>query len=525
MVFVIPDPRPVQAPATSLAPTVTLAPVITPTVVSQLPALVAGPAPLREEFLRIDRLDKQLDAAAATAIARVGKDIPLIQRTDSIGEYVAVGAAGGAALLAGSVAVLGFGVEIAHAVLTGMAAAVGGGLGMGSVWSAICRRWQSKAATRSPSAAALQDLRKVVAVETTPVEAAVLRVAATNHLEKLREREVHGFEAQELYGELQTRGAKVTAEEAQRAQRFADVLSALAYHDHKRNYSPFSVLNSAISELQTDEKVQLAPVLLERMFHEEAPIRADLDFEPAYALHARLWDIAHGLPDPEARAKKSRKPEFFRDSDEEAYAQEKRPARAPTPKAPAPAAASTELLSSQQSTLASLDETLKAFEAALSPNLQRQRSVTPASIAEALRIAENTAPTPVALAAIGARARRFLEELDARKLYGYEARQQLKKLAAQEANLSPALRDQIEGIAFYRSAVDRFPPNGLTTDGIELIMRSINNLAACDRKPAAQRAYERFFEANGVPRTSSHTLRYDSSQSFLMRLRAHIREG
>lgn len=490
---------------------------------SQLPALTNGPKPLAELFKTIEALDKKLDEASSHAIHKVGINTPAIAPVRARGIWGGLGTGLTVAAAGAAVAFSAFELTWVGMAFTGAISGLVSGTAGRGIWDVVCDRWQRRASETPPAPEDLKALRAVADISPEPVVAAALGRSAANWAGTLRTRQVRGFEAQEMLDEIRARGGKVSIADDERAQRFEALRTHILRYEASEQTSPDHLkgLNAALSALHDDEKLELAPIILERIFHEEAPIRNGWAFKDAYALHARVWQIARGEADPMA---------FVGPMPDEV--EETKPKSRSRAKAAAEPEVAAEVkveptfaIVEAQSAVATMDDAIRDFEAALLPTLSRPRSVTAESITSAMNIANGASATPVATVGIGARAKRFIEQLDQRQLYGHEARLQLQELVERGEQLGPGLRDQIARIDAYRAAVDLSPPAKLNRAGVDNILGAIDKLLPCDQRPAAQRAYDRYFD-NGVAITKlgRDTVSYDDAQRFLMALRKYIKE-
>lgn len=508
--------NPAPAPLVAEPQPLPLLPLVQEAPPAQLPAIATPAVDLRKTFTRLGALEVQMQSASERAISRVGSNSPFAAKVEAAGYWTVAALSGVTGLGGGAIAALSFAADGGTAFMAGLFSAAGAGLGFGIGWSVIAQRFKDAVALRPPSKNDLKALRAVDAVVTTPVEAAALHMAAKAAADSLRYRKVHGFEAQEIIASIAERGANVDSEATEQAVRFSKLRDALASYA-KSDSAPIHEMHNAIDGLTDDEKRQLAPLVLEKTFSGEVPTR-NIAFRQAYDLHMRLWDIAHDRPDlgnPYSLVK-DRQCDWESFEYDESYGKPKATRR---PRAKGDAAEPA-----QTSVLATLDTILADLEAALVPNLDGRRVVSARDVESTIRIAKDVPATPIARAAVGARVRRFLEQLEEKEIYGYEARQALAPIAALDGRLDAAARDQLERIAKYRDAVDTVPAESLNNEHAKSIMAAIDNLVACDRAPAAQRAYDRYFTTEGVPH-KSRGIEYNAAQTFLTTLRKHIKAG
>ena len=444
--------------------------------VGQLPVPVQPTLATPDLYERVDAVMGSLDRAMTYATRKVGEYAPYYHQIRPMGYAAIGGLATIGAVVAGVALRKATGWDWQDASGAGLASGFFGGLLASGLWYLYCNRAESENAERAPNAEELGVVRAVVAREVSAIEQAALGESAEVWQATLIRRKVFGYETQDILSGLTARRAALPPEEVARVRRWAGLRSAIAaytdgsYVDHRMLVN----IRAAFEALPADEQLQLAPTVLAKIFEREAPIKRGWQFHEAYKLYSELYRVSIGLP---------AKPP----AEEEAKADTE------------PTVESSQAVA-HSNTIASLDDTAAAFEAALQRCLKQERSVLASDIAPAIAIARAPERTPVELVALGVRTRRFMQQLDEKQLYGYEARQLLAELAKASEHMAPGLREQIARIDRYRSALDLQAPTTLGSSAVSLILEAIEELYPCDRAVGAERAFARYFNEDGTPR-------------------------
>ncbi len=467
--------------------------------VGQLPVPVQPSVATPDLYGHVDAAMGRLERAMTVATQKVGTYAPYYAQARSRGYNAIAGVAAVGAVVTGVALALGLGWAPSDAAGAAFTGAFFTGLLAAGGWHVYSKRAEANGAARPPNAKELAGVREIAAEKVSILEQAALGEAADAWQHVLTNRKVFGFEAQQILSDLTARRASIPADDVDRARRWSRLRSAIAaytdgyYVDHRM----LLTIREAFQVLPTDEQQELAPTVLTKVFEREAPLKKGWQFHEGYKLYSQIYRVSQGLPaDPPTEESAEAIPSEPTDEPSQAVA--------------------------RWTTIASLDATAAAFEAALQPCLQQQRSVTADDIAPALAIARASERTPVELVALSVRTKRFLQELDEKQLYGYAARQSLAELAKAGERIAPGLRDQIARIDRYRSTLDMQKPTSLGSSAVSLILKAIDELLPCDRVVGAERAYARYFHKDGTPRFRAD---YADQQRLLNALLDEIRKA
>lgn len=483
----------------------------------------------RDGYIRADAVMTAFEQQMTAATDAVGTNTPHAERILKAGRLVSWGV--GAVTFTGIAAAGFFQWDFGWfgSLLAGAAAAapvIGIGRGVSNGVSAKVDSAHARTPLGGPK---LDGVRALARGEDDPIGIAALAIAARQWTDIITQREIHGWEAGEILGELSLRTKNVSSTDFGRVTRWSEVRSVLADYAESSSTDDKQLdkLYEALTALRPDERHELAPIVLEKLFDDENPRAPGWSFTQSYELYEYLRttaerDPADAPPDPRVvRAKREteeadskRKKRNRGKKDDEASTETAETILA-IQKVTARPSADVE----HSNTIASLDATLAAFEAELTM-LKGKKQVTADLAAKAIAIATSPERTPVETVALGLRAKRFIGELDAKEIYGYDVRQQMQRLASTGAEIGPALGDQIRRIDAFFAVLKSFSPKRrIDSDEVDRIIACVDELLPCDRRVGAERALACYFD-NAAPRAQ---MEYPDSQRLGSALRAHLR--
>ena len=319
-------------------------------------------------------------------------------------------------------------------------------------------------------------------------EAIALADMSKEWIAKIERGKVHGIEARSVLDTLAVRKNGATPEAKAQSERWLAIRAAAKAVTAEASYynNQYDEFKKVFVTLTLEERAAIAPVLIAQIFDGELP-RTKMPFAHAANTYALLRRAAENLDE-------AGKPLVADPVNEE------EPTPAATPVEEAPATPNLPV-ASVATNVATLEKLLGDFDALLNSVLDDSQGwfkknvlVSAEKVGRVFAMADDPARTSVERAFLGKRLERFLGELDAAQMYGYDVRTQIREVIASATSVDARVLESAVTLEAYFAATAAGPKAKLDQQDVQRILRSIDALAPEQRQSAAKRALDRYFE-------------------------------